>query len=205
VSELAWFCPHGLADLQPQLVGYLTQLMQRQDRKRVVVSTSRPSRYARPPGPAHRSREGVVALSIIGAAALATFLALFITSRPYDPMDSTFDAQQTVPSGPLAAQSPTPSPTPTATSTRPSESPQPAGEIAAVDDATIQAQIERASRSDPALANLDVSTIVEGGRVTIIGSVPAADTKQRVERTIRAIRGVVAVDNQLVVIEATPQ
>lgn len=176
--------------------------MQRQDRKRVVVSTSRPSRSARQPPRAHRSREGVVALSIISAAALATFLALFITSRPYDPMDSTFDAQQTVPSGPLAAQSPTPSPTPTATSTRPSESPEPAGETGTVDDATIQAQIERASRSDPALANLDVSTIVEGGRVTIIGSVPSAETKQRVERTIRAIRGVVAVDNQLVVIEA---
>jgi hypothetical protein len=121
-------------------------------------------------------------------------------------MDSSLDAQQSVPSGPLAAQSPTPSPTPTATSTRPSESPEPAGEtaIATVDDATIQAQIERASRSDPALANLDVSTIVEGGRVTIIGSVPSAETKQRVERSVRAIRGVVAVDNQLVVIEATP-
>ena len=180
--------------------------MQRQDRKRVVVSTSRPSPYGRQPVGANRSREGVVALSIIGAAALATFLALFITSRPYDPMDSTFDAQQTVPSGPLAAQSPTPSPTPTASSSRTAESPEPAGETGAatVDDATIQAQIERASRSDPALANLDVSTIVEGGRVTVIGSVPSAETKRQVERTIRAIRGVVAVDNQLVVIEATP-
>lgn len=121
-------------------------------------------------------------------------------------MSSTFDAQQTVPAGPLAVQSPTPSPTPTARATQPSESPEPAGETAAVvDDATIQAHIERASRSDPALANLDVSTIVESGRVTIIGSVPSAETKERVERAIRAIRGVVAVDNQLVVIEATPQ
>ncbi|MFY9620366.1 MAG: BON domain-containing protein [Pyrinomonadaceae bacterium] len=179
--------------------------MHRQDRKRVVISTSRQSRSSGRPGRRTGSREGVVALSVIGAAALATFLALFVTSRPYDPMDSTFDAQQTVPSGPLAVQSPTPSPTPTATSTRPSEPPEPAGETAAVDDATIQTQIERASRSDPALANLDVSTIVEGGRVTIIGSVPSAETKQRVERTIRAIQGVVAVDNQLVVIEATPQ
>ena len=180
--------------------------MQRQDRRRVVVSTSRQFRGPGQPYRATRSREGVVALSVIGAAALATFLALFLTSRPYDPMNSTFDAQQTAPSGPLAAQSPTPSPTATATATRPSESPEPAGEtVAAVDDATIQAQIERTSRSDQALANLDVSTIVEGGRVTIIGSVPSAEAKQRVERTMRAIRGVVAVDNQLVVIEATPQ
>jgi hypothetical protein len=180
--------------------------MHRQDRKRVVISTARQSRSSGRPGRRTGSREWVVALSVIGAAALATFIALFLTSRPYDPMSSTFDAQQTVPSGPLVTQSPTPTPTPTATATQPSESPEPSETVvAAVDDATIQAQIERTSRSDPALANLDVSTIVEGGRVTIIGSVPSAETKQRVERTIRAIRGVLAVDNQLVVIEATPQ
>lgn len=178
-----------------------------QNSRRVVVSTSPGQarrgapRNARP----GRSREGIVALSVIGAAALATFLALFVTSRPYDPMTSTLDAQQTVPSGPLSAQSPTPSPTPTASSTRPAESPEPAGETApAVDDSAIQAEIERASKSDATLANLDVSTIVEGGRVTIIGSVSSAELKQRVERTIRAIRGVTAVDNQLVVIEPTP-
>jgi hyperosmotically inducible periplasmic protein len=188
------------------LVVYLSQLMQRQDRKRVVIPTYRQSQSSRRPGRGTGSREGVVALSVIGAAALATFLALYLTSRPYDPMSSTFDAQQTVPSGPLASQSPTPTPTPTVKATQASESPEPAGETAAasVDDATIQAQIERASRSDPALANLDVSTIVEGGRVTIIGSVPSAEAKQRVERSIRAIRGVLAVDNQLVVLEATP-
>ena len=181
--------------------------MQRPDRKRVVISTSSvQKRGARPPGRSASSRESVVALSVIGAAALATFLALFLTSRPYDPMNSTFDAQQTVPSGPLAAQSPTASPTPSATATRLSESPEPAGETAvAVDDSAIQAEIERVAKSDPALANLDVSTIVEGGRVTIIGSVSSAELKQRVERAIRAIRGVAGVDNQLVVIEPTPE
>lgn len=180
--------------------------MPRPDRRRVVVSTSRAQRHG---ARGRESREGIVALSVIAAAALATFLALFLTSRPYDPMNSTFDAQQTAPAGPLVMQSsPTPSPSPTAaaTQTPPSQTPEPTEEITATtpDDAAIQAQIERASLSDPALANLDVSTIVEGGRVTIIGSVPSTGTKQRVERTIRAIRGVVAVDNQLVVIEPTP-
>lgn len=184
--------------------------MHRPDRKRVVISTSsaQRGRGSRPPARRTGSREGIVALSVIAAAALATFLALFLTSRPYDPMNSTFEAQQTAPSGPLAIQSPTPSPTPTSVATQatPSESPEPAGETATtVDDAAIQAQIETTSRSDPALANLDVSTIVEGGRVTIIGSVSSPELKQRVERTIRAIKGVVAVDNQLVVIEPTPQ
>ena len=31
----------------------------------------------------------MVAVTVIVAATLATFLALFLTSRPYDPMDST--------------------------------------------------------------------------------------------------------------------
>jgi hypothetical protein len=148
-----------------------------------------------------------VALGVIGAAALATFLALFLTSRPYDPMNSTFDAQQSVPAGArVLPSSPTPTPSPGGANglATPSPAIEAAGETAPVDDSTIQAQIERAARSDPALADLDVSTIVEGGKVTIVGSVPSPELKQRVERTIRAIRGVVSVDNQLAVIEPTP-
>ena len=121
-------------------------------------------------------------------------------------MNSTFDAQQTAPtSSRILRSSPTPTPNPTTATATPSETVEPTGETAPVDDAAIQNQIERAARSDPSLANLDVSTIVEGGRVTIVGSVPSLELKQRVERTIRAIRGVVAIDNQLVVIETTPE
>jgi len=74
-----------------------------------------------------------------------------------------------------------------------------------VDDASVQSHIEAALAADPALARLDVSTLVENGKVTIVGSVRSAELKQRVERTIRSLKGVVAVDNQLVVNEATPQ
>ena len=151
-----------------------------------------------------------MAISVIAAAAFATFLALFLTSRPYDPMNSTFDAQLGVPQAPVAMQSPGSSPTPTAQQT-PSpatqETTEPAGEASSPvpDDAGIQAQIEQALSSDALLAPLDVSTIVEGGRITIIGSVRSIDLKQRVERTVRSVKGVLNVDNQLVVIEATPQ
>src|SRR2546423_3037054 len=66
----------------------------------------------------NRNRELWVALSVIAAGALATRVALFLTSRPYDPMNSTFGAQQTVPQGPVAMpsasiQSTTPTQTPT--------------------------------------------------------------------------------------------
>jgi hypothetical protein len=151
-----------------------------------------------------------VALAVITAAALATFVALFLTSRPYDPMNSTLLPVQTVPAGSLATQ-PSPKPSPTispllpASQTAAAESPEPSGETGTVpDDAGIQSQIERTLASDPTLSKLDVSTLVEGGKVTIVGSVRSADLKQRVEKTLRSVRGVTGVDNQLVVTEATP-
>lgn len=181
-------------------------------RKRIVVETQS-GRY-RAPGrgypPRQKTGEGWVALSIIAAAVLATFLALYITSRPYDPMASTFDAQQAIPQGPLATPStatPSPSPTPKATASATAtvelteaaaESPRPP------DDAAIQAQIEKAINSDPGLAQLDVSTVVTNGRVLIAGSVRSAELKQHIERVVKSVKGVAGVDNQLVVIEATP-
>lgn len=151
-----------------------------------------------------------MALSIIAAAVLATFIALFLTSRPYDPMTSTFDAQQTIPQGPLATPStatPSPSPTPktTASAAPIAESTEaPAQSATGPDDAAIQAQIEKAIDLDPGLAQIDVSTVVESGRVLIAGSVRSAELKQRVERIVKSVKGVTGVDNQLVVIEPTP-
>ena len=184
-------------------------------RNRIVIETSSARRQpgSRPIGrqPATGPREGVVALSVIGAAALATFIALFLTSRPYDPMNSTLAPGQTVPAGSLALG---PSPKPSATispSPQPNlaaggtPTPEPPVEAATVpDDAGIQFQIDRTMTADPALSKLDVSTLVEGGKVTIVGSVKSADLKQRVERILRSIKGVVSVDNQLVITEATP-
>ena len=185
-------------------------------RNRIVIETQSSGlrgsarSSGRKPGPG--TREGIVALTVIGAAALATFVALFITSRPYDPMNSTITPAQTVPAGSLAMQ-PSPKPSPTI-SPSPQQnligtvapSPGPTAATATVpDDADIQSQIERALASDPTVSKLDVSTLVEGGKVKIVGSVGSMDLKQRVERAVRSVRGVAGVDNQLVVTEATPE
>ena len=181
---------------------------------RIVIETaSRPTRRrgqstGRQTGSG--TRKGVVAFAVIGAAALATFVTLFITSRPYDPMNSTVAPLQTVPAGSLGTQ---PSPRPSATASSSPQQKQPAAEeslepsgdtATAPDDAGIQAQIERTLASDPILSKLDVSTLVDHGRVTIVGSVKSTDLKQRVEKVLHSVRGVVGVDNQLVVTEATP-
>ena len=149
---------------------------------------------------------------MIAAAALATFIALFLTSRPYDPMNSTVVPQQVIPEGPAVLQpspkqSPTPTPSPQSTpSPSVRQSPEPTVEttVTIPDDASIQSQIEKILASDPVLSQLDVSTLVESGKVTLVGSVHSADMKQRVERAVRSVKGVISVDNQLVVTQATP-
>ena len=182
-------------------------------RSRVVIET--PTSRQRIPRPGGRqagpgAREGIVALTLIAAAALATFVALFLTSRPYDPMNSTLAPVQTVPVGSLAPQtspkpSPTASPSPRQIQTAGPPSPEPATETVTIpDDAAIQSQIEKTLASDPVLSKLDVSTLVEAGRVTIVGSVKSVELKQRVEKSLRSIKGVASVDNQLVITEATP-
>jgi hypothetical protein len=136
-------------------------------------------------------------------------MALFLTSRHFDPMNSTVLPQQTVPQGPAMVQ-PSPKPSP---STSPQErtaaeqSPTPAVAAAGTagsDDAGIQSRIERTLAADPTLAKLDVSTLVEGGKVTLVGSVSSTDLKSRVEKVVSSVKGVVSVDNQLVVTAATP-
>jgi hypothetical protein len=147
---------------------------------------------------------------VIAAATLATFLALFVTSRPYDPMDSSIAPQQTVPQSP---GTPTPSPKPSPTGTPLNQGPssgqttESAGEtkVPTIDDAAIQAEIEKKIAGDSTLSALDLSTNVEGGKVTLAGSERSPELKQRVEKAVRSVKGVVSVDNQLVITEATPQ
>ncbi len=183
----------------------------RPSRSRITVETSaRRRRPADRPGGNVKTPEVWVAVSVIAAAALATFVALFLTSRPFDPMNASMAPQQTVPVGPGVSPSPKLSPTATPlssqTPTTQGSPPVPGGETSndTPDDATIQARIESALAEDASLSKLDVSTLVENGKVTIVGSVRSAEVKQRVEKTIRLVKGVAAIDNQLVITEATP-
>ena len=181
-------------------------MSQNQSRRRVVVNTQPASthKYRNEP------REAVVALALIVAAALATFTALLITSRPYDPMNSTIAPQESVPPAPIAIQaSPKPSPSitpsPAERQKQAEGSPAPGGETGPPDDTEIKAAIERAFASDATLSNADVSALIENGRVTLVGSVESAEVKQRAEKAVRSIKGVTAINNQLLVTQATPQ
>jgi len=183
----------------------------RPSRTRFTVQTSPPrsrAKRARKSGRNGGSPELWVAISVIVAAALATFGALFLTSRPFDPMSASLAPQQIVPAGPSLSPSPKPSPSITPVPSPAGEAlpGTPGGETASEppDDATIQTRVESALAADSAVAKMDVSTLVENGKVTIVGSVNSPELKQRVERIVRSVRGVAGVENQLVVNEATP-
>src|ERR1043165_8774800 len=134
----------------------------RSNRSRIVVDAS--PRRSRPPARGYNQRSGNtelwLALSLVVAAGVATFFALFLTSRPYDPMNASLAPQQTIPVGPSISPSPKPSATSSPTPQTATSPSLPSGETspAAVDDATIQAQIDKTLSSDSALASLDVST-----------------------------------------------
>jgi len=147
----------------------------RQVKNRIVIETpdARSGRRVKSAGrqPGFGTREGLVAVSVIAAAALATFIALFLTSRPYDPMNSTVMPQQVIPQSsvvmqPSPKQSPTPTTSPQSTpSASARQSPEPTVEttVTIPDDASIQSQIEKILTTDPVLSQLDVSTLVENG------------------------------------------
>ena len=70
---------------------------------------------------------------------------------------------------------------------------------AAVGDATITAAVNADLAKDPDLSTLRINVDTKDGRVSLYGSAPSDDAKQRAERLALAEKGVVAVDNKLTV------
>ncbi|WP_298213013.1 BON domain-containing protein [Acidovorax sp.] len=68
----------------------------------------------------------------------------------------------------------------------------------AVDDTAITAQIVAGLAKDADLSAIKISVDTVGGKVTLKGPAPSAAAKDRAEALVKAISGVVSVDNQLV-------
>jgi len=58
---------------------------------------------------------------------------------------------------------------------------------------------------DPALSSLGITATVLDGKVTLTGTVKSEALKSQVDRTIRAIKGVKQVDNQIIVMSLDPK
>jgi len=67
-------------------------------------------------------------------------------------------------------------------------------------DSTVQAAIDKRLADDPEFSTLGLTVSVIDGKAMILGTVKTEDLKSRVERAVKAIKGVKAVDNQITVI-----
>ena len=65
------------------------------------------------------------------------------------------------------------------------------------DDSSIQAAIDKQLTDDSTLSTLGVTATVMNGKVTLMGTVKTDGLKNQVEKVVRRVRGVKAVDNQI--------
>ncbi|HEX8556805.1 MAG TPA: BON domain-containing protein [Pyrinomonadaceae bacterium] len=98
-----------------------------------------------------------------------------------------------------------PTATDTTTSAPPPATTAPASPAAsASDDTTLQQRIDASFAADTAVAASDVDATVVNGRVRLSGTVSSDAVKQRAERLAYAVKGVLGVDNKIVVSPGAP-
>jgi hypothetical protein len=157
---------------------------------------------------------GMVGVLVVVAIALITMLVLFWLSSQPTTDNANLAAQQpptTVVQQPAPAQQPPviiqqPAPAtqpapivvtpPAGGTTMPAESASTAGNI----DSTIQAAVDKKLADDPEISTLGITATVLDGKVMLVGTVKTDELKTRIERMVKQIKGVKAVDNQISVI-----
>jgi hypothetical protein len=157
---------------------------------------------------------GMVGVLVVVAIALITMLVLFwMSSQPATDTASTA-AQQP----PTVIQQPAPAQQPPVIIQQPAPVTQPAPivvtppaggttsapatttETSLNVDTKIQTQIDKRLTDDPTFSSLGITATVLDQKVTLLGTVKSQDLKDQVERMVKQIKGVKAVDNQITVL-----
>src|SRR4030095_16780027 len=150
---------------------------------------------------------GMVGVLVVVAIALITILVLFwMSSQSTTDPNANQLAQQTQPPTTIvqqpAQQPPVIVQQPATTTTQPApiiinnpvSGSAPASGSA---DAAIQAAIDKRIADDPTFSSLGITTTVLNGKLTLMGIVKSEALKAQVERAVRNIKGVSAIDNQI--------
>ena len=158
---------------------------------------------------------GVVATVALLAIAATAIIFLFLTNSGRDDSTETnvniraatqptpIIIQQAPQTGPAPVIIQAPPATEPAAAAPPPTTTAPAAP-AASDDSTLQQRIDKSFADDPAVAAAAINATVVNGRVRLSGTVSSDAVKQRAERLAYAIKGVLGVDNKIVVAPATP-
>ena len=180
------------------------------ERRRVVVETPNERReVVHSEQVRHPQSSGVsgatLAAVVIAVIALAAVI-LFVLNRQ-DTMNNNATAQQppqTIiqqpaqqPQPPIVVQEPAPAtqPAPVIVNNPPPAGGSTSGRVS--DDSTIQTGIDKKLSDDPSLASLGITAVVLNGKVTLTGLVKTESQKAQVERTVRSVKGVKSIDNQI--------
>jgi len=158
---------------------------------------------------------GMVGVLVVVAIALITMLVLFWLSSQPTTDNANLAAQQQPPTvvqqpapvqqPPVIIQQPAPATQPAPIvvtppaggTTMPAES---ASSSAANMDSTIQAAVDKKLADDSEISTLGITATVLDGKVMLVGTVKTEELKTRIERMVKQIKGVKAVDNQISVI-----
>ncbi|HEX2268342.1 MAG TPA: BON domain-containing protein [Pyrinomonadaceae bacterium] len=154
---------------------------------------------------------GMVGVLVVVAIALITMLVLFwMSSQPATEETAMTPAQQQ----PTVIQQPAPAQQPPVIIQQPAPATQPApvivtppagGSTAPAEsesanmDSTIQAVVDKRIADDPAFSSLGITASVINGKVMLAGTVSSETLKADIERAVKQIKGVKAVDNMIIV------
>ena len=152
---------------------------------------------------------GMVGVLVVVAIALITMLVLFWMSR-----EPTTDTAVTATQPPTVIEQPAPvqqppviiqQPAPATTQPAPIIVSPPAGGTTMPTesvnmDSTIQAAVDKRLADDPEFSTLGITVSVIDGKAMILGTVKTEEVKARIERAVKQVKGVKAVDNQITVI-----
>ena len=157
---------------------------------------------------------GMVGVLVVVAIALITMLVLFwLSSQPTTTDNANIAATQ---QPPTVVQQPAPVQQPPVIIQQPAPATQPApiivtppagGSTAATVpaettniDSTVQAAVDKRLSDDPEISTLGITASVLNGKVMLLGTVKTEEMKTKIERMVKQIKGVKAVDNQISVI-----
>ena len=153
---------------------------------------------------------GMVGVLVVVAIALITMLVLFwLSSQP-----TTDNANLTAQQPPTTVvQQPAPVQQPPVIIQQPAPATQPAPIIVTPPaggstmptesvnmDSNIQEAVDKRIEDDPEISTLGITATVLNGKVMLVGTVKTEEMKSRIERMVKQVRGVKAVDNQISVI-----
>src|SRR6201988_768615 len=153
---------------------------------------------------------GMVGVLVVVDIALITMLVLFWMSSQPTTDNANLAAQQptTVVQQPAPVQQPPviiQQPAPATTQPAPIIVTPPAGGATTSNDSmgmdsTIQAAVDKKISDDPEISTLGITASVVNGKVMLLGSVKTEALKTQIERMVKQVKGVKAVDNQISVI-----